>query len=232
MILTGNPSLVPQFTNSIEINYSRTLNKGTLTFGSFYRRIRDEINRRGFFDANNPTVLIIDYENFDSNDAYGIELSVSYRPTEWWSLNGSYDVYSRTQKGFIEGERVSVSNTLMNAKLNNSFKALKGLTFQLFTFYSGRQRILQYDIKDNFFMNAGARYNFAKGRGTLSLNFNDIFRTQRFAFETFRTIIQEGQFKTDSRAVYAGLAYRFGSGKSNSAKRKKRDKNEKADKIL
>lgn len=232
IILSGNPSLVPQFTNSVELNYSRKLEKGNVTFGGFYRRINDEINRRGFFDEDNPTVLIVDYDNFDSNDAYGLELSASYRPTNWWSLNGSFDVYSRTQKGFIEGESVEVNNTLMNAKLNNSFKATKDLTFQLFTFYSGRQSVLQYDLKDNFFMNAGARYNFAKGKGTLSLNFNDIFRTQRFAFETFRTIIQEGQFKTDSRSVYLGLAYRFGSGKNKSVKRKKRDKNEKADKLL
>lgn len=232
VIITGNPSLVPQFTNSVELNYGRKLSRGNFTFGGFYRRINDEINRRGFFDEKNPTVLIIDYDNFDSNDAYGLELSASYRPTNWWSLNGSFDVYSRTQKGSIEDESVEVNNTLMNAKLNNSFKATKDLTFQLFTFYSGRQSILQYDIKDNFFMNVGARYNFAKNKGTLSVNFNDIFRTQRFAFETFRTIIQEGQFKRDSRSVYLGLAYRFGSGKNKSIKRKKRDKNEKADKLL
>ena len=232
VIITGNPSLVPQFTNSIELNFSRRLDKGNFTFGGFYRRINDEINRRGFFDEDNPTVLIIDYDNFDSNDAFGLEFSGSYRPTNWWRLNGSFDVYSRIQKGFIEGEAVEVNNTLMNAKLNNSFKTTKSLTFQLFTFYSGRQSILQYDLKPNFFMNLGARYGFAKGKGTINLNYNDIFKTQRFAFETFRTIIQEGQFKRDTRAVYLGLAYSFGSGKNKSIKRKKRDKNEKADKLL
>ncbi|WP_109437337.1 TonB-dependent receptor domain-containing protein [Aquimarina sp. AU119] len=232
IILTGNPSLVPQFTNSIELNYSRKLAKGSFTFGGFYRRISDEINRRGFFDENNPNLLIIDYDNFDSNDAYGFEFSSNYRLTNWWSLNSSFDIYSRTQKGVIEGESVQVNNTLLNAKLNNSFKATKNLTFQLFTFFSGRQEILQYELKENFFMNAGARYNFAKGKGTLSLNFNDIFRTQRFAFETYRTIIQEGEFRRDTRSVYAGITYRFGSGKNKSLKRKKRDKNVKADKLL
>lgn len=232
IIITGNPALVPQFTNSIELNYSRKLNKGSFTVGGFYRRINDEINRRGFFDEVDPNLLIVDYDNFDSNNAYGFEFSSNYRPTNWWSINGSFDVYSRTQKGFIENESVQVSNTLLNAKLNNSFKATKDLTFQLFTFFSGKQKILQYELKENFFMNVGARYNVAKGKGTLSLNFNDIFRTQRFAFETYRTIIQEGEFKRDSRSVYLGLAYRFGSGKNKGLKRKKRDKNVKADKFL
>ncbi|MFS4467789.1 hypothetical protein [Maribacter sp. 2210JD10-5] len=46
--MTGNPSLVLQFTNSAELNYSRKLKKGSFIFGSFYRRINDETNRRGF----------------------------------------------------------------------------------------------------------------------------------------------------------------------------------------
>lgn len=232
IVAIGNPNLRPQFTNSVELNYTRKINKGTISFGGFYRRINDEINRIGYFDTVEPSLFILDYDNFDSNDAYGLEFSSSYRPTNWWNFNASFDVYSRTQKGVIQGENVSVANTLLNAKVSNSFKATKQLTFQLFTFYSGPQEILQYELKSNFFMNAGARYNFAQGRGTLSLNFNDIFRTQRFAFETYRTIFQRGEFKRDTQTIYFGVSYRFGGGKNKALKRKKRDKNEKADRFL
>ncbi len=232
IIAIGNPELNPQFTNSVELNYSRKLTKGNITIGGFYRRINDEINRIGYFDTIDPNVLILDYDNFDSNDAYGLELSSSYRPTKWWNFNASFDVYSRTQKGDIENESVEVNNTLLNAKVNNSFKATKDITFQLFTFYSGPQNILQYQLKSNFFMNAGARYNFAKGKATFSVNFNDIFRSQRFAFKTYRTIFQEGEFRRDSRTVFFGLSYRFGGGKNKALKRKKRDKNIRADKFL
>ncbi len=232
IIIIGNPNLRPQFTNSVELNYNRKINKGNITFGGFYRKIKDEINRIGYFDQNNPTLLILDYANFDSNDAYGVEFSVSYRPIKWWNFNANFDVYTRTQKGVIEGQNVKVNNTLLNARLNNSFKASKNLTFQIFTFYSGPQKILQYELKDNIFVNAGARYNFAKGKGTFSVNFNDIFRTQRFAFEAYRTVIQDGEFRRDSQSVYFGLSYRFGGGKNKRLKRKKRDKNEKTDKFL
>lgn len=231
VIITGNPSLVPQFTNSVELNYTRKINKGNITFGGFYRQISDEINRRGFFDTDNPNLLIIDYDNFDDNNAYGLEFSASYKPLHWWTINSSFDVYSREQKGVIENENVSVNNSLLNAKINQSFKATENLTFQLFTLYTGKQKVLQYELKENYFVNAGARYNFAKGKGTLSVNFNDIFKTQRFAFEAYRTIIQTGEFRRDSRSVFLGLSYNFG-GKNKNVKRKKRDKNEKADKFL
>ncbi|WP_103068253.1 TonB-dependent receptor domain-containing protein [Aquimarina sediminis] len=232
IIIVGNPSLNPQFTNSIELNYSRKLNRGTITVGGFYRRIKGEINRIGYFDEDNPTILILDYANFDSNDAYGFEFSSSYRPTNWWNFNTSLDVYSRTQKGVIEGENVKTNNTLLNAKLSNSFKITKKFTFQVTGFYRGPQEILQYELKENAFLNAGARYSFAKGKGTFSLNFNDVFKTQKFAFEAYRTIIQEGEFKRDTHSVYFGLSYRFGGGKNKNLKRKKRDNNEKADKFL
>lgn len=232
IIIIGNPDLTPQFTNSIELNYTRKINKGSITLGSFYRKIKDEINRIGYFEEDNPTILILDYANFDSNDAYGFEFSSSYRPTKWWSFNTSLDVYSRTQKGVIEGENVTTNNTLLNAKLNNSFKISKNITLQIAGFYRGPQKILQYELKENFFVNAGARYNFAKNKGTFSINFNDIFKTQKFAFEAYRTIIQEGEFIRDTQSVYFGLSYRFGGGKNKSIKRKNRDKNEKADRFL
>ncbi len=232
IIIVGNQSLNPQFTNSIELNYSRKINNGNLSFGTFYRKIKDEINRIGYFDDDNPTLLVIDYENFDSNHAYGFEFSASYKPTQWWNFNSSFDVYSRTQKGIIEGENIKVNNTLLNLKLNNSFKATKDLTFQMFTTYSGKQKILQYELKEIIFVNVGARYNFAKDKGTLSVNFNDIFKTQRFAFEAYRTIKQTGEFVRDTQSIYFGFSYRFGGGNGKSAKRKRRDKFQKADKFL
>lgn len=39
----GNQELLPQFTNSMEVNYTRQLKKGSVTAGVFYRIIEDEI---------------------------------------------------------------------------------------------------------------------------------------------------------------------------------------------
>jgi len=231
-IIKGNPLLRPQFTNSIEVNYLRKINKGSINGGVFYRRAYDEINRIGYFDVDNPSIFVIDYENFDSNDMYGLEFSSRYRVLKWWSFNASFDVYSRNLKGVIESEDVSVSNSLLNFKMSHSFKLLDNVVFQLFSAYSGPQKVLQYELKDNFYLNTGLRYNFAKGRGSVNVNFNDVFKTRRFAFEAFRTILQEGEFKRDTHTVFFGFNYRFGGGKNKALQRKKREKNIKADKFL
>ena len=69
----GNPDLVPQFTNSFEVNYTRSTKIGSITSGVFYRSISDEISRTVYNDPNNPNRNILSYANFANNDAFGIE---------------------------------------------------------------------------------------------------------------------------------------------------------------
>jgi len=238
----GNPSLVPQFTNSYEINYTRRLKKGSITAGVFYRTIKDEINRAIYVDRLDLNKIILTYDNFDSTSAYGVEVSTNYKLTKWWSINGSFDLFSQTQRGVTESlradnltateedivmEKVEVDNTAWNLKMNNSFKVNKKLTLQLFGFYRGQNQNIQFQVDPMYFINLGVRHSFAEGKGTFSLNFSDVFNTMRFAFEGDRPFVQTGRFNWESQNLYAGISYRFGSGKNKASKRKRRDDNTK-----
>lgn len=238
----GNPSLFPQFTNSFEINYTKRFKKGSLTSGVFYRSIEDEINRAVYVDRLDFNKLILTHDNFDNTSAYGLELSTNYKPLKWWNINGSFDLYSQTQRGItetLEGdpenatednilvENVEVDNIAWNLRMNNSFTVNKKLTLQLFGFYRGVNQNIQFKVKPMYFMNLGARHTFAEGKGTISLNFNDVFNTMRFAFDGQRPYLQTGEFNWESQNLYLGLSYRFGSGKNRAKGRKRRDNNTK-----
>src|SRR5690606_38095602 len=133
----GNPNLQPQFTNSIEANYTRQFEKGSITGGVFYRLIKDEINQFMFIDRADLNRVILSSGNFDNSTAYGIEASANIRPTKWWCINASMDVFSRTQKSITErltvpaseatlddivSENVTVENVAFNGRLFNNFK--------------------------------------------------------------------------------------------------------------
>nr|WP_299345234.1 outer membrane beta-barrel family protein [Allomuricauda sp.] len=238
----GNPSLFPQFTNSYEVNYTKRLKKGSITAGVFYRSIEDEINRAVFVDRLDFNKLILTFDNFDNTSAYGVEVSANYKPTKWWSINGSFDMFSQTQRGIterLEGEpgnateddivveNVEVDNTAWNLRMNNSFTVSKKLTLQLFGFYRGQNQNIQFEVQPLYFINFGARYNFAKGKGTLSANFNDVFNSMLFQFDGQRPYIQNGEFNWESQTLYVGVSYRFGSGKNRAKQRKRRDSNTK-----
>lgn len=239
----GRTSLVPQFTNSVEANYTRNLEKGSITAGVFYRLISDEISRAVFVDRTDLNRVILTFDNFDDTSSYGVELSGSYRPTKWWSFNGSFDLYNQTQKGITERldnpgqnpttadiitEVVEVDNTVWNVRMFNNFKVTNKLSLSAFGLYRGKSKNLQFEVEPMYFVNFGARYNLWDGKGTFSVNYNDAFNDMQFAFNGIRPFAQQGSFNWESGTVFVGLNYRFGGGKYRAKSRKRRDNDEKS----
>ncbi|WP_373058930.1 outer membrane beta-barrel protein [Zunongwangia sp. H14] len=227
LTVTGNPELRPQFTNSVEFNYTRNfINKGSITGGVFFRNINDEINQVIVEDPNEPGSLLLGYENFEDNNSYGLELSANYKFTDWWSTNTSFEAYSQQLKGVVGTEYLETNNTTFNFRTSHSFKVTDDLTFQIFGFYRGWDEGLQMRMKPIYFMNLGGRYSFLEDKATVSLNLNDIFNTQEYQFVDGRPFPQRGRFKGETQTVYLGFSYRFGGGKNKALKRKNRDNNE------
>ncbi len=225
----GNPDLLPQFTNSFEVNYTRQIKGGSLTLGTFFRRVNDEISTILYADPDDltGTQQIKSDDNFDANNRYGIEASLNYRIAKWWKINSSLDFYSQTQKGVVENVNKEVTNSAFNIRFSNSFTATKKLRFQLFTMFRGANKSLQFNAKDMWMVNTGASYKVLEGKGSITLRANDIFRTARFRFSTTNPFTQSGQFRGDSRTAYIGFNYRFGGGKNKAKRRRNRDNNEK-----
>lgn len=236
----GNPDLQPQFTNSIEANYTRKFKKGSITAGVFYRLIQDEINQYIFIDRDDLNRLIMSSDNFDNSTAYGIEASSSIKPTDWWSINASLDVFSRTQKSIAERliaptnvatvedivrETVTVDNLAFNGRLFNNFKVNEKLSFSAFGLYRGPEDGIQFNSKAMGMVNLGMRYNFIEN-GTFTLNVNDIFDTMKARFESERPYRQEGNWNWESQTVFVGINFRFGGNKYRALSRKERDSNE------
>ena len=240
----GNVNLRPQFTNSIEANYTRTLEKGSLTAGVFYRMIDDLINQAVFVDRFNLDRMVLTNDNFDATTAYGFEVSSNYKPLEWWSINASFDLFNQTQMGITESldpnienpttaditqSAKEIENTVYNVRMINNLTATKQLTFTAFAMFRGPQKGIQFSNKSMFMTNIGARYSIFEGKGTISLNYNDIFNTMKARFTATNPYALQGQFNWESNTVYVGFNYRFGDSKYRAKKRKSREDNVKDD---
>ncbi|MET0760369.1 MAG: TonB-dependent receptor, partial [Flavobacterium sp.] len=237
LIAIGNPQLDPQFTNSMELNYTRTFEKGSLSTGVFYRIINNEINRVLYPNPDSPGNQIMSFDNFDNNTAFGFEISTNYKINSWWDIQPAIDFSSIKQQGLIsvlntdtnEFNLVNkkVTANAFNGRINNNFKATKKLSFLLFGFFRGGVDGLQFASKDMYKIDAGARYSFLKDKATLSIRANDIFDTMKFGFEGEHPYPQNGQFKWESQSVFVSLNYRFGAGKNKALQRKQREDNTK-----
>ncbi len=231
----GNADLVPQFTNSLEFNFTRKIKGGSFTIGSFYRNINDVISRVTYKDPTDPTEVrqILSFTNFDDTDAYGLEFSVNLKLAKWWRANASTDIYSQKQIGVVDltdinAETVEVTNEVFNARLNNNFTLSKKLRLQLFAMYRGASEDIQWKVKPMWMINTGASYTVLKGKGTINFRVNDIFQGMKFGFNSDSPYVQNGQFNWESRTAFLGFNYRFGSGKNKAKQRRQRDNNEKS----
>lgn len=231
----GNPELDPQFTNSVELNYTRTLEKGSISGGIYGRLIDDEISRILYPDPNNEEMQIMTFRNFDNNFAFGFELSANYKITKWWDIQPAVDFSSIRQKGAVsiinpdtdefEFTNREVTASALNARMNSNFRATKSLRFLIFGFYRSGVRGLQFKSQDMYKIDAGGRYSFLKDKAVLSVRVNDIFNWQYFGFDGDAPYPQTGQFGWESRSVYIGFNYSFGAGKNRTLQRKQRDNN-------
>lgn len=233
----GNPELRPQFTNSIEVNYTKVLEKGSITAGVFVRSINDQISRILFPDNTDPSGQrqVLTYTNFDNNTASGFEVSANYKITKWWDIQPAIDFSSIKQRGVVFAFNTAtntcnpierdVTVAAINGRLNSNFKVNKRLSFLLFGFYRGSVDGLQNNSKEMYKIDTGARYTLLENKMNISLRFNDIFNTMRYRFDTEYPYLQAGQFTWESQTVYLGITYNFGGGKNKSLQRKQRDDN-------
>lgn len=238
----GNPELKPQFTNSLEFNYTKVLGVlGSVTFGSYYRMIDSPIERTFYLDTTSPEAIaekkmIMSYGNFESSSAYGGELSANLKVTTWWDLQPSVEYYFRNQKGIVtilnpltnlaELQEREIDNGVFNARINNNFKLTNKLRASLFGFYRGESQGINATMDPMYKIDAGLRYSFWENTANLSVRLNDVFDTMKAGFEGDAPYRQTGEFTWESRTVFVGFQYMFGSAKNKSLQRKYRENNE------
>jgi len=236
----GNQYLEPQFTNSAEVNYTKMLGKGSITGGVFYRLINNEISRVLYPDENteNTQDQIMSYANFNHNNAFGFEVSANYKITKWWDVQPAVDFSSINQQGVVsvltpgtadeyEPTLKKITASAFNARLNSNFKVTPRISFLLFGFYRGAVNGVQNDSKEMYKIDSGVRYSLLDNKLSLSVRYNDMFRTMRYGFSSLNPYPQTGEFRWESRTVYFGLNYMFGGGKNRALARKMRDDNTK-----
>lgn len=225
-ISRGNLNLTPQFTNSLELNYTKTITKGYISFGTFYRRTNDKIGRILKQDESVSNRVISSFTNYDFADSYGIELSASFKPKKWWTLRPSFETYIQDSQGILNNIFFTAKNTIYKARISNSIKASKKLSFQLSAIHTGKRQNIQYTVKPYTVINAGARLTVLDGKGKITLRGTDIFNNVNFDYSTNNPFNQTGKYILEYNSIYVGLTYNFGSGKNKQKGRKYRDDNE------
>jgi len=149
-IKRGNPALKPEFTNSVELSYLKTIGKSnTIMFTGFYKNSTGLITNYQILEMSpilHRNVIINTYENALSGNSYGAELTGKVSIKKIVDLTGNVNIY------YSEIDASNVTPGLINkrtnwfARLSSTVHFTKALSLQL----TG-----EYTAKSNLPLNSG-----------------------------------------------------------------------------
>jgi outer membrane receptor for ferrienterochelin and colicin len=235
----GNPNLVPEFTNLVELSYSNQYKVGNTFLATAYmRNTNDLITRYQYKDANpNPaktdSVIISTYANANSSYTFGLELTGKNKLAKWWDLTSNINLFNSTIKAGNLVGGVTSSQFSWFLKINNNFKLPKNFSIQFSGDYTaktlvapgggnrggmggmfggGSQPSSQGYIKPVYGADLAIKKEFLKNNAaSLTLQFSDIFRTRIYATHAAsQYFVQDNERRRDPQMVRLNFNWRFG----------------------
>ena len=140
---------------------------------------------------------------------------------KWWNVNASADLYSN---------EIGEGNERRNAvpfgvRVSQNFNVFKDFSLQNFFMYRGGQIFIQGEMEPMWRFDLGGRYQFAKGKASVTAKVSDIFNTFYAKANLDNPYNSVGEFRWEAHTLFIGLNYNFG-GKVKSRADKQQNKNE------
>lgn len=213
IIKVGNPALRPQFTNSFELGYKTSWEKGYFYSAVYHRFAKGTITRISIIAPNSDIIYAI-FQNAGRSYNTGLEIVLSQEIAKWYSFNLNINGYHNQINAFSVENKYPVPNTFTdekqeiisgNFKLNNTFHLPKNFDAQLTAIYLAPDIIPQGRIAQRFSLDIGIKKSVQKGKGELFLNATDILNTMIIKKE-----IQGNGFNYISSDYYETQVIRLG----------------------
>lgn len=180
----------------------------------------DNMFAQAMYQSTDRLALIYQNHNWDYMSQSGVMAVLPYRPVSWYDTRATLvGVYVAQQCdrffdiGFKDYGWVGVF------MLDNSFRVNKELVFELKGFVQTPATQGTFDIETMWSVSAGAKWNFAKGKGTLSCYYNDIFNStigdMRMNYKG-QNLLNRNDYHT--RNFTLSVIYRFGGYKKKEGK--------------
>lgn len=214
----GNPFLLPEYTNSYELGWTKYIKRNTLNASVYYRDVSNVIRRIKTVD--NEGVSTTTYENIAGAETWGLELIASWRIGQGFNVNASANFFRTVSDGSNIESDLNADAFGWSSRVRASYKWGNNWEAQVSGFYRAPMEILQGEFSGFFFGDVAVQKRIWDGKGTIGLRLRDALDTREFEFTTFGpTFYQEGYRKRESQNLYLSFSYRFGKLEERSGRR-------------
>ncbi|MEO6229447.1 MAG: TonB-dependent receptor [Ferruginibacter sp.] len=245
-ITKGNPNLVPEFTQSLELSYLKTFTGNNTLLGSIYYKHTNNLITRYLTQELNPITgdddLLNTYINANSSYSTGAEVTAQNYLTKWWDISTNLNLYnSKVNTANINTSSQAAIWSLFG-KFNSNFKLPSNFAIQFTTTYQSKSNLpvnsnsggmgggpwnqsqssSQGYIKASWGMDLAVKKSFLKNNAaSVSLSINDIFKTRISSqYSSSEYFIQNYDRLRDPQMVRLNFSYRFGKIDASLFKRK------------
>ena len=212
----NTPGLEPSKMYALNANY---IFRQKYVFGIFGNYI-DKMFAQTMYQASDRLALIYKTLNWDYISQAGLMAVVPYNPAPWFSTRATFVGMFVSQRcddffdiGFKHKDWVGI------CRLDNSFRVNKDLVFEVNGFVQSPVTQGTFSVRTMWQLSAGAKWNFAGGKGTLSCFYNDIFNSTMSDMKMdFQGQYLEQGNNLFTRNFTLSLVYRFGGYKKKEGK--------------
>ena len=194
MVSTGNPGLIPEFIDNVELSYSKTDKRGdNLIFTAYYSYNQNLIEtvttpisaeQANQYGAS-KSELFSQPINITSGTTYGLEGTGHIQIIKPWDATFSVNFFENQL--LIGNSNPEADQYLSNnngfswfGKINTNIKLPWNFSYQINANYTSDQVIAEGTLKATWWMDMALRKNLWKNKATIIANCSDVFKTHQF----------------------------------------------------
>ncbi|HUP19258.1 MAG TPA: TonB-dependent receptor [Gemmatimonadota bacterium] len=211
-VFIGNPELDPEYTDAVELGYTRSGDFGSLQISPFYRHTSDIIRFIVDTDAviDDREVTSVTFENLANSDSWGTDVNGTFEIGEWFNGFASFNIFKQVTDG---GSVTSLASDAVtwSTRVNGTFALSPTLSLQATSFYRAPMEFETGKFSSFKMTSLTLRQRLFENRATVSLRLNDPFKQMGFKVEAGdENLVQFTERAFNSRVLQLTFQYNFG----------------------
>jgi outer membrane receptor protein involved in Fe transport len=180
-VFLGNPELSPEYTDAIELGWSRTGKKGSLQFSPFFRHTTDiiRVNINTADTVDNREVTSVSFENLATSNSWGADVNGSLRLGSKFNGFASFNVFKMVTDGGSESS-IGSSAVTWSTRINGTTNLTPTFMLQAAYFYRAPMNIERGRFAAFHGMQFSMRKKLNGDKAVIGLRISDPFNTNKF----------------------------------------------------
>ncbi len=202
----GNPNLIPEITNAMEIGYAW---KSNFMASVYFNSTKDVFTEVYNYNPDTNTTITTQI-NVDKSYNYGVNITNTSEFYKWWSVNTLLNVFENKFMGNVVNSSTIDPIMTLNLSIQNSFTISDTWKAEGNAQFQSKSNLGVYQRDAFFDLSIGISRQVLAKKGNIKLNFTDVFNTNNFYIKSVvaQTSIDK-RYDLDNRIATIAFTYRI-----------------------